>query len=76
MKQYGIRITLPAGDTMRAPHLLGDRFESYRWFTNEEARNRAMAEMRTKLAYYRRADFVTQELEKTERMVESTYSVK
>ncbi len=67
MKQYGIRVTLPSGDTMRAAHLLGERFESYRWFADETSRDLALEEMRRKLAYYRRADFATQQLERVER---------
>jgi len=66
MKRYGIRVTLPEGDTMRAPHLLGDAFESYRWFDSPEKRDAAYETMAKQLYNYRRGDVVTQVLEKVE----------
>ena len=67
MAEYGIRITLPKGDPMRAAHLLGDRFEYHRWYPTAAERDRALAEMARKSPYYRRADYPSQVLEKVER---------
>ncbi|AHE99501.1 hypothetical protein [Thioalkalivibrio paradoxus] len=67
MKRYGIRITLPEDSTLRAPHLLGPEWESFRWFDSEGARERALAEMSRTLPNYRRGDHVSQVLERVER---------
>ncbi|BAW80352.1 hypothetical conserved protein [Candidatus Nitrosoglobus terrae] len=56
MKQFGIYITLQANDTMRAPHLLGDGWDSYRWYQTAEARDKAFEHMQWKLPYYQRGD--------------------
>lgn len=69
MKKYGIRVTLPPGDTMLAPHLLGDKFEMFRWYDSEAARDAAFVDMQRQIPYYRASDVVTQVLEKTERDV-------
>ena len=66
-KKYGIRITLPEGDPMRAPHLLGPDWESFRWFATREERDRAFEEMQEHLEYYRNGDEPSQVLEKVER---------
>ena len=66
-KKYGIRVTLPGGDTMSAPHLLGERWESYRWFASEADRERALADMSRQLPNYRRTDYITQILERVQR---------
>lgn len=52
MKRYGIRITLRQNDPMRAPHLLGENWESFRWYDSADERDRAMAEMQRHLPYY------------------------
>jgi hypothetical protein len=67
MKRYGIRITLPQGDPMSAPHLLGPDWEGFRWFDSPEARDAAMEDMRQQIGYYRKGDRVTQVLEKIDR---------
>jgi hypothetical protein len=67
MKRYGIRITLPEGSTMSAPHLLGPGWESFRWYDTEAAREGALADMARKLPNYRRGDRVAQVLERVER---------
>jgi hypothetical protein len=67
MKRFGIRITLPEGDTMSAAHLLGPGWESFRWFESAAQRDRAFAEMQRQLPIYRRHDRITQVLEKVER---------
>ncbi len=66
-KRYGIRITLPRGDPMRAPHLLGPDWESYRWFETAEERDRALAEMQAQPGYYRAGDVPSQVLSKVQR---------
>lgn len=64
MKRYGIRITLPPGDPMRAAHLLGEKWEVIRWFESSSLRDDAFAEMNKQLIYYRRGDSPSQILEK------------
>lgn len=66
-KKYGIRMTLPSGDTMRAAHLLGEDWESYRWFATAEARDRALRELQHKHPYYRVGDYPTLEATPVER---------
>ena len=66
MKKYGIKINLPAGDTMSAPHLLGDSWHSTRWFESEEQRDHAQSEMERQPRYYRQGDSPTVILEKIE----------
>ena len=66
MKRYGIRVTLPEGDTLRASHLLGEDWESFRWFATGEARDRAFEDMRRQMPNYRKGDVITQRLEKVE----------
>ncbi|EDZ68455.1 hypothetical protein [Nitrosococcus oceani] len=56
MKQFGIRITLSSSDTMRASHLLGEDWESYRWYRTVEERDKAFEELQQPLPYYQRAD--------------------
>lgn len=56
MKKYGIRLTLPAGDPMRAEHLLGPDWEAVRWFQTEDARDEALVQMRREHMYSRRGD--------------------
>ena len=65
--KYGIRVTLPDGDTMRSQHLLGSDWEGYRWFDSEADRDRAFDEMLSHPLYYRKGDIATQVLTKVER---------
>jgi hypothetical protein len=65
--RYGIRITLPEGDAMGAPHLLGPDWESYRWFETSEERDRVFDEMQSQLEYYRAGDLPSQVLSKVQR---------
>ena len=67
MKRYGIRMTLPEDDTMRAAHLLGEDWESFRWYATAQERDAAFGDMLRNLPNYRRGDIVTQVLEKVER---------
>lgn len=64
MKRYGIRITLPPGDPLRAAHLLGENWEAFRWFETQKARDNVLTDMQSQLAYNRRGDSPTQILEK------------
>ena len=64
MDRYGIRITLPPGDTMSAPHLLGVDFEAFRWYDSRAARDEAFEAMLRHPGYYRRGDAPTQILSK------------
>ena len=63
-KQFGIRVTLPEGDTMALPHLLGSDFENTRWYGDAATRDAAFDEMGKTLVYYREGDHPTQVLEK------------
>ena len=67
MKRYGIRVTLPEGDTLSAGHLLGENWEQFRWFDSAQERDRMFDEMRRPPPYYRRGDVATQVLEKVDR---------
>lgn len=64
--RYGIRVTIPGGDSMSAPHLLGDNWNSTRWFDSEGERDEALADMQRQPPYYRLGDSPTVELEKVE----------
>lgn len=67
MKRYGIKITLPPGDTMLAAHLLGDNWESHRWYDTAAERDRAYEQMLERPPYYRRDEDPTQVVTKVER---------
>lgn len=68
MKHYGIKITLPPGDTLTASHLLGNNWESYRWYDNEADRDRAYEQMLDRPPYYRRDEDASQVITKVERV--------
>ncbi len=67
MQEYGIRITLPPSSTMTKAHLLGEDWESFRWYSSEKARDHAFEEMQRQPYNYRKGDIVQQVLEKVER---------
>ena len=67
MKKYGIKITLPEGDPMRAEHLLGPDWEGFRWYDNADERDDAFRDMNEQLLWYRRGDRPSQIVEKIER---------
>lgn len=67
MKKFGIRATMPPGDPMRAPHLLGEDWEYFRWYDTREARDEAFVEMNRRIVYYRNGDHPSQILTKVER---------
>lgn len=61
-RRYGIRVTLPPGDTLR--NVLGDDWERLHWFTTEAERDAAYEQMAQRHGYYRNTDNPTQVLEK------------
>ncbi len=64
-RNFGIRVTLPEGDTLR--NLLGDDWERYHWYPSAEERDTAFEKMALRHGYYRKTDNPTQILEKVER---------
>ena len=61
-KRFGIRVTLPAGDTFA--RLLGANWEKFHWYASEEERDAAFQKMAIRHGYYRKSDKPTQVLEK------------
>ena len=59
--RYGIRVTLPAGDTLR--NILGNDWERLHWFATEAERDRAYDKMVERHGYYRKSDTPTLVLE-------------
>lgn len=64
-RRFGIRVTLPPGDTMQ--RILGDDWEKQHWYRSESERDRAFTDMATRHGYYRKTDTPTQILEKIAR---------
>jgi hypothetical protein len=64
-RRFGIRVTLPAGDTMQK--ILGEGWERLHWFSTEMERDLAFDDMATRHGYYRLTDSPTQILEKLAR---------
>ena len=61
-KRFGIRVTLPPGDTFR--RLLGEGWEKLHWYPTEKERDEAFQQMAIRHGYYRKSDNPTQILEK------------
>ena len=61
-RRFGIRVTLPAGDTFN--RLLGDGWERIHWYPTEGERDQAFERMAIRHGYYRETDTPTQILEK------------
>lgn len=61
-RPFGIRVSLPPGDTMRK--ILGEDWERLHWFRTEGERDRAFDAMAERHGYYRQTDTPTQVLEK------------
>jgi hypothetical protein len=61
-RKFGIRVTLPTGDTFS--RMLGDDWEALHWYRSEDERDRAYAKMAVRHGYYRTTDAPTQVLEK------------
>lgn len=55
-RRWGIEVLLPAGDPMSAPHLLGEDWQSTRWYLTEMERDAALADMQDQPAWYRKGD--------------------
>ena len=66
-RRYGIVVTMPPGDPMSAPHLLGAEWSGTRWYESAEARDAALVEMRRHPRYYRIGDVPSIELTPIER---------
>ena len=64
-RNFGIRVTLPAGDTLRK--ILGDDWERLHWYASEAERDAAYDNMAERHGYYRKTDNPTQVLEKITR---------
>jgi len=64
-RRFGIRVTLPQGDTFRS--ILGDDWERIHWYVTEAERDKAFAQMAARHGYYRVSDTPTQVLEKIQR---------
>jgi hypothetical protein len=64
-RAFGIRVSLPANDTLR--DIVGDDWERFHWFPTAAERDAAFDNMRTRHGYYRDTDSPTQVLEKVTR---------
>ena len=64
-RRFGIRITLPDGDTLS--RLIGDQWETIHWYATEVERDAAYDSMATRHGYYRKTDDPTQVLQKISR---------
>ena len=61
-RRFGIRVSLPAGDTLA--NILGDDWERLHWYASEQERDEAFDNMAERHGYYRNSDTPTQVLEK------------
>ncbi len=61
-RRFGIRVTLPPGDTFQ--RLFGDDWEMLHWYASEAERDTAYEQMAKRHGYYRGTDNPTQVLEK------------
>lgn len=61
-RRFGIRVTLPSGDTFN--RLLGEDWERIHWYPTEAERDQAFDRMAIRHGYYRQTDTPTQILEK------------
>ncbi|MGB5332192.1 MAG: hypothetical protein WBM80_03655 [Woeseiaceae bacterium] len=64
-RSYGIRVSLPAGDTLR--NVVGNNWEQLHWYATEAERDSAFEEMAIRHGYYRKTDSPTQVLERISR---------
>ena len=64
-RRFGIRVTLPVGDTLR--NVVGDDWEQLHWYPSEDERDSALSQMAIRHGYYRNTDSPTQVLEKISR---------
>ena len=63
--RYGIRVRLPANDTLG--NIIGDDWDRLHWYSSEAERDRAFEQMATRHGYYRQTDSPTQVLEKLDK---------
>ena len=61
-RKYGIRVSLPAADTIA--QLLGSDWEQMHWYSGEAERDSAYENMAKRHGYYRATDNPSQVLEK------------
>ena len=61
-RKFGIRVSLPPGDTFS--RVLGDDWETLHWYRSESERDTAYEKMAVRHGYYRETDSPTQVLEK------------
>lgn len=66
MKKFGIRVSLPEGNTMAMEHLLGKDWESFRWYSSAEKRDSAFEDMQRQPRNYRIGDTIKQVLQKVD----------
>jgi hypothetical protein len=64
-KTFGLRLSLPEGDTMSS--VLGDGWHTFEWFRSDEERARRIAELTAQFTYYRKGDRPTYVIEKVDR---------
>ena len=64
-RRFGIRVSLPVGDTLR--NVLGDNWEQHHWYPSEAERDTAYEKMAARHGYYRDTDSPTQILDKVAR---------
>ena len=64
-KNYGIKMSLPEGDTLG--NLLGENWSKQHWYHNEHERDSAYEKMKIRHGYYRKTDNPTQIIEKISR---------
>ena len=62
---YGIRMTLPTSDPFQL--VLGNEWNSFRWYATEEERDEALIDMRREHQYSRLGDSPTLNYETVER---------
>jgi hypothetical protein len=61
-RKFGIKVSLPRGDTFT--HLLGENWEKVHWYATEQERDQAYDNMARRHGYYRKTDSPTQVLVK------------
>ncbi len=64
-RTFGIRVSLPANDTLR--NILGNDWEQVHWFPSAAERDAAFENMSARHGYYRNTDAPSQVLEKITR---------
>ncbi|MBT8110082.1 MAG: hypothetical protein KJO27_05090 [Gammaproteobacteria bacterium] len=64
-RKFGIRVSLPAGDTLG--NVVGEDWEQLHWYPTAAERDSAFAKMAIRHGYYRNTDSPTQTLEKISR---------